>query len=298
MQELVSAIITTHNRKNLLLGAVNSVLNQTYQNIECIVIDDASTDGTERFLMKWINDEKIKYVYIRPEESKGGNYARNIGILSAKGKYLAFLDDDDEWYKTKIEKQVEAMEKNENTGFVFCGVEREFNLDVKKRKKDDIGNLKYKDGDLSREVLIHIISMTSTIMVRRNIIMDCGLFDEKLKFWQEYELCIRILQVTNAVCVRENLVLYRVISSDSNRLSNKIQGWEKAVEYIIDKHKKLFDKLSEDENNLRLVYIYIDGFNRARQAKNKKYMVKYAWRAFRNPKVRKMVIRKYLHRSR
>jgi len=298
MQELVSAIITTHNRKKLLLGAVNSVLNQTYQNIECIVIDDASMDGTEKFLMKKIYDEKIKYVYIRPEESKGGNHARNIGILNAKGKYLAFLDDDDEWYNTKIEKQVEAMEKNGNIGFVFCGVEREFNLDAKKRKKDDIGNLKYKDGDLSKEVLIHIISMTSTIMVRRNIIMECGLFDEELKFWQEYELSIRMLQVTNAVCVRENLVLYRVISGDVNRLSNKIQGWEKAVEYITVKHKKLFDKLSEDENNLRLVYIYIDGFNRARQAKNKKYMLKYAWRAFSNSKVRKIVIGKYLHRSR
>ena len=101
-QRLVSAIITTHNRKDLLKRAIDSVFAQTYPNIELIVVDDASNDGTSEMC----DDNRINYIFIPKLESHGGNYARNLGIKASKGEYCAFLDDDDYWLPTKIEKQV------------------------------------------------------------------------------------------------------------------------------------------------------------------------------------------------
>lgn len=95
--KLVSAIITTHNRLSLLKRAVESALSQTYKNIEVIVVDDASTDGTPEYC----NELPLRYIYIPKEESRGGNHARNLGILAAKGEYVAFLDDDDYWLPRK-----------------------------------------------------------------------------------------------------------------------------------------------------------------------------------------------------
>ena len=93
---LVSVVITTKNRKDLLLRAINSVRNQTYKEIEIIVVDDASTDGTREICE---NMDDLVYVYIPLNESKGGNYARNLGIKTANGEYIAFLDADD-WMDT------------------------------------------------------------------------------------------------------------------------------------------------------------------------------------------------------
>ena len=107
MNKLVSAIITTHNRQDLLLRAVKSVLDQTYHNIELIVVDDASDEKADELLKEF----NLQYIYIPKEDSKGGNHARNIGILSAKGEYIALLDDDDYWLPTKIEKQVALIEE-------------------------------------------------------------------------------------------------------------------------------------------------------------------------------------------
>ena len=113
-KKLVSAIITTHNRRDLLKRAIDSVLVQTYTNIELIVVDDASDDGTSEVC----NDKRIKYIYIPKSESHGGNYARNLGIKTSKGEYCAFLDDDDVWLPRKIELQLEAFSKNpQNIGF-------------------------------------------------------------------------------------------------------------------------------------------------------------------------------------
>ena len=114
--ELVSAVIITHNRKDLVMRAIESVLTQTYTNIECIVVDDASTDGTVELLS---SSEDINYIYIPKSESRGGNHARNVGIAASHGVYVAFLDDDDYWLPTKIEKQLE-QKKKKKCGVVYC----------------------------------------------------------------------------------------------------------------------------------------------------------------------------------
>lgn len=102
----VSVIIPTHNRQRLVSRAVRSVLNQTYEDLECIVVDDASSDGTPQ-VIQTIEDERL--VYLRHDRNRGASGARNTGIRAAKSSLIAFLDDDDEWLPEKLVKQVPLL---------------------------------------------------------------------------------------------------------------------------------------------------------------------------------------------
>lgn len=261
----ISAIITTKNRRDLLQKAVESVLNQTYQDLECIVVDDASTDETRAYL-KGIKDTRIKPVFITPEESKGGNYARNRGIQASNGEFLAFLDDDDEWFPTKLEKQLALFEDPE-VGLVFCGhidVYDYRNMMVKVTPADD------QQGDLSQFVFKFIFCTTSMMMVRKSLMLQIGCFDENIRFWQEYDVCIRLCQITKVAFVKEPLMLLRHNISDKHRLTNKFDGWVQAVRYQNHKYKDLIADLPEQYKWDRKLMIYIDAAKRCENAGDRK----------------------------
>ena len=256
---LVTAVVTTHNRRELVKKAIHSVLRQTYPDMELIVVDDASEDGTREELSEYAEREGFLYIYIRPEESKGGNYARNLGIRHSHGKYIAFLDDDDEWLDTKIERQVGFLENHPDYGVVSCL--RIFEYDMERIEyQEDVNIL---EGDIHHLIFTEIPSVTSTILIRKECLEQCGYFDENLKFWQEYELSIRYAQITKVGCVHEHLCLYRVIRSDRNRLTNKLDGWVDTVRYIDDKHKELIDKLPRDHYRKKQLYVAGEGIQRA-----------------------------------
>lgn len=243
---LVSVVITTKNRKDLLLRAIDSVRNQTYKEIEIIVVDDASTDGTKEICE---NMDDLVYVYIPLNESKGGNYARNLGIKTANGEYIAFLDDDDYWEVSKIQKQSLLLEDS-SVGVVYCGMRREIiNKDDSITYSDKCCDLFY-EGDVSKKILTRIFTTTSAIMVRKDLLMQVGLFDENLRFWQEYELSIRLAQITNFKILNECLLIYRINKKDKQRLTNKLLKWFESVKYIYRKHKSLYKKLSLKEHFL------------------------------------------------
>lgn len=280
---LVSVIITTHNRKEMLVKAIESVLGQTYKKLECIVVDDASTDGTREHITEYINNKRILYYYISENESRGGNYARNVGLENASGDVVAFLDDDDEWLSTKIEKQLFKL--SEENQFVYCGRIFGTGIEFYKLYEEDIKNCKYKEGDLSKEVLVHVIGVTSTIMVKHQLIDKVGKFDENLKAWQEYDLCIRLLQNTKAAIVRENLVLYRMQIDDKSRNTNNIDKWIESTQLIEKKYKELFKQLGLMDCLRRKLYKCIDGYNRAKNANNVFLKRKYWFSIVLNPAV-------------
>ncbi|MGC8603005.1 MAG: glycosyltransferase family 2 protein, partial [Desulfomonilaceae bacterium] len=115
---LVSVIIPTYNRAHLIERAVNSVLEQTYDKLEIIVVDDGSTDNTGNVLSQ-LQDGDSRVRYIRHETNKGSQSARNTGIRNARGDYVAFLDSDDEWLPYKLEKQIPLFQNTErNIGVV------------------------------------------------------------------------------------------------------------------------------------------------------------------------------------
>jgi len=117
----VTVIIPTYNRAHLIQRSVNSVLNQSYKNLELLVIDDASTDSTEQRISE-IRDERLKY--IRNKVNLGPSRSRNRGIEFSTGEIIAFQDSDDEWYRDKLEKQVDMLLKSpEDVAAVYCGME-------------------------------------------------------------------------------------------------------------------------------------------------------------------------------
>ena len=239
--KLVSAIITTHDRQDLMVRAVKSVLSQTYKNLELIVVDDASDERADELLKEF----NLKYIYIPKEESKGGNHARNTGILAAKGEYIAFLDDDDYWLPMKIEEQMAVIEEKQ-CKLVYCPCSKEI------VNRDNISYFHqspqpYKSGDMSKKILYNICTTTSCILVKKDALIEIGLFDENLNFWQEYELTIRLAQKGPFYYAWKDLVVYRVDTSDKNRLTNKFYEWKRSVRYIYTKHRFLYQKLSFKE---------------------------------------------------
>ena len=260
MGTLVSAVITTRNRIALLKRAVDSVVNQSYPYIELIVVDDASTDGTREYC----ETQSFNYIRIPKEDSHGGNYARNLGVKAAHGEYVAFLDDDDYWLPSKIEKQISSIEAS-NCEVVHCYRNLEYMEDTGESyiRYCPLNNL--HQGDLSKRILWQISILTSATMIKRKAIIDAGMFDENIRFWQEYELSIRLAQRSPFLMVPEALLVYRIDRHDSNRLTNKYSGWIDSVRYIYRKHRQLYSNLSIF-NKLRVrVLFWKESAGRARQ---------------------------------
>ncbi len=186
---LVSIVIPTYNRENLILRAINSVDEQTFQNFEIIVVDDASTDSTEQVIAD-LNHSKIKYVKL--EENVGQCAARNVAINMAEGEYIGLLDSDDIWLPEKLEKQIEIFKNSDDKlGAVYCG---NYEIDEVKNTKTLIDLPKYR-GDIYRILLGGFCpSTTSKFLLKKKALLDVGSFDEYLPTFVDFDLWLRIAQ--------------------------------------------------------------------------------------------------------
>ena len=121
-KKLITVIITTYNRSRDIERAINSVLNQTYKKIELIVVDDNANNPEEREKTEQIVKKYENVKLIKNEKNLGGALSRNVGIKNAKGEFIAFLDDDDVYEETKIEKQYKCYleHEKENVGLIYC----------------------------------------------------------------------------------------------------------------------------------------------------------------------------------
>ena len=198
-QPLVSVIIPTYSRPDNIVRAINSVLAQTYKNIEIIVVDD-NGEGTphqietEKVLREYIDNDKI--TYIKHEVNKNGSAARNTGFRLSCGEYINFLDDDDVFAPTKIEKQVARLEKDEKFDACYCN-----SLIQGRHRKIITHNL--KEGDLTLEVLTGKNNFnTSTILFKRKALFNIGGWDESFRRHQDWELMIRFFR-KHKICIAE-----------------------------------------------------------------------------------------------
>lgn len=267
-----SVIITTKNRRKLLENAIQSVLSQTVNDVECIVVDDASEDGTQEF---YENDTRIVYVRIDAVDSRGGNYARNQGIARATGEFVSFLDDDDVWTPDKLQKQFALYEKHPGS-VIFCG--RTF----KKTSGENVQSLtvippKKFSGDLSRLIRTTYVTSTSCLFFPRYLLEQVGNFDERLTFWQEYELCIRLAQVAEFYFVAEPLVVCLDDVGGSPRVSNRVLNWKENTTYIRNKHKDLYRDLTFMENWAYHATLMKDAFRRHQRAGKKLQTLYYGF---------------------
>lgn len=240
MTELISVVITTHNRCDLLKKTIDSVLSQTYKNIEVVVVDDASDDDTRNLCSEY--GDTLSYIFIPENESKGGNHARNVGIERSKGDYVAFCDDDDIWLPEKLEKQYNLIVSS-SVDLVYCGMFIHTITDDGETMETKILDPRNK-GMIPQRILYEIPCTTSTILLKRRVLDDVGLFDEHLKYWQEYDLMIRICQIYEIDYVDECLVVYLNNKKDKKRLTNNYFKWLDNLVFFMEKHKELYDKLN------------------------------------------------------
>lgn len=187
--ELVSIIIPTYNRKYIIKDAIDSCLSQSYKNIEVIICDDHSTDGTKEYIEGWIKEDKRIRYCMTPVGKKGANAARNTAIKIAKGSYITFLDTDDYLTQDSILFRVQLFE-NKNIGMVYgnaiCETRNKrikwIYTDIKKEK---LNQKKYLMQELS-------LCQQNTIMVRSTVFQKIGLLDEKQKGWTDDGLVVAV----------------------------------------------------------------------------------------------------------
>lgn len=174
---------------------------------------------------KYANDSRIVYVRIDGKDSRGGNYARNQGLMKASGNVVAFLDDDDEWMPQKLEKQLELLDKHPGS-VIFCGRLFKKVFDGKSNIQTVIPPQEFS-GDLSRLIRnTTYVTSTSCLLFPKSLLERVGYYDEKLTFWQEYELCIRLAQVAEFYFIPEALAVCLDRADIVTRVSNKVLNWE------------------------------------------------------------------------
>ncbi len=255
MGPLVSVIVPTYNRANTIIRAIESVLKQTYENIEIIIVDDASGDNTAE-MVKSVVDSRIKI--IRHETNKGGGAARNTGINEARGKYVSFLDSDDIWIPEKIEKQVDQFERADSrVGVIYTGFYR--------TDKDDVITKQVtpsKKGDLYNRLLEgNIIGTTSVIMVKRECLQQVGGFNVSLSSCQDWDLYIRLSKVCHYDYIPDPLVRF-YCGEGYNKITSNKQWVILGHKYIFDKYNiRLLPRRSKARHYyyLGIIYLYLVG---------------------------------------
>ena len=199
----VSIIIPVYNSCKYIIETLESALNQTYQNVECIVIDDGSTDNIDAVLKPY-----SKYITLIKKQNGGPASARNAGIKIASGKYIAFLDSDDLWRPKKLSKQIDFLEKHPNAGFIHTD-SIGFSRDPKKVDRHFVCNI---EGNVFKNLFWSNYIINSSTVVRQSCINKIGLLDENphLVGSEDYDYWLRLSLKNKLAVIHEPLTLYRL----------------------------------------------------------------------------------------
>lgn len=237
---LVSVVLPSYNRLRTLPRAIASVLAQTVRDLELIIVDDGSTDGTREYL-RGLEDPRLKVIEL--SQNKGAAGARNVGVGEAVGEYIAFQDSDDEWLVTFLEKQIARLETvPEEFGVSYCGKAiygRDENRRFGKRRIAYMPDLKRTivEGDIYLEVLKNALVSTQTFVARLALIKQVGGFNEGLRIGIDWELSTRLAQITKYTYIDEPLVM-TFISDDS--LTLNVGKSIKTIETILENNREAF----------------------------------------------------------
>ena len=224
---LVSVIIPTYNREAVLPRAIRSVLSQDYTNIEVIVVDDCSTDGTQT-VMSEIKDPRVRL--IKHELNKGAGAARNTGIKAAKGEVIAFQDSDDEWLDGKLSRQIEVLKHADSdcvcvySAFINYGRDTHGILGVRRVScvpSVEIEEEKLK-GDLQNIIWSRSLISTQTMVCWKKDLEQVGGFDERLPNLIDWDIVIRLSEIGNLEFVNSPLVNTYTQTDSISSISRKL----------------------------------------------------------------------------
>jgi glycosyltransferase involved in cell wall biosynthesis len=230
---LVSVIIPTYNRAELITDALHSVESQTYDNWECIIVDDGSSDNTGEVVKEFIDRDK-RFKLLFNKRKKGAQGARNTGLSAAMGKYISFFDSDDLMLPEKFSKQIRYLENNPLCDVCTC---YSYLLDD---KNEIWGTYKWNTaGNILKDLLSGSIYVDfNSPVIRKTVIDKIGFLDEDCPSYQEWDTHIRLAGYAKYGTVPEFLVSYCMRST--GRISTDLRRELHGLTYIYAKHKKLW----------------------------------------------------------
>lgn len=208
----VSVVVPTYNRPERLIRSIESIRSQTVDDVEIVVVDDHSEVPVAEMIEEADLDDPWLSVY-RHDSNQNAAAARNTGISNARGEWVAFLDDDDEWQPTKLDRQLDAVQ-GADAGAVYTGVEQCRDGATIATKRPDI------EGEILPALLRrNFIGTTSTLLARRELLESIGGFDPELPSWQDWDLYLRLADQTGFRVVPAALTIQH--SHDSNQMSDE-----------------------------------------------------------------------------
>lgn len=210
-EPLISVIIPTYNRKEMVLRAIASVLGQTYKNLELYVVDDGSSDGTGEAVAHFRNDLRFHY---RFQENRGQSAARNLAISLASGELIAFLDSDNYWEKDKLQRQILFRAENDCNDILYSDC---MYIDGKGNRVAGSTVKRYSGWILDKLVLSNFIT-NNTVLVPRYCFEELGSFDESLRIAEDYDLWLRFATRYTFLYHPEQVTFY---CCDGDRLSTQ-----------------------------------------------------------------------------
>lgn len=194
-----SVIIPTYNRKTLLKTALESVLDQTFDDFEVVIIDDGSTDNTNKMIERY-EDKRIKYIH---QDNHGVAHARNRGIENSEGKFIAFLDSDDKWVRQKLQRACDYINE--------CPAISIFHTEEVWYKGGKLLNQKKKHMKPSGHVYKYALPLCcisiSTAVINKKVFNDVGLFDESLPACEDYDFWLRATHKYEVKLIKEYLTI-------------------------------------------------------------------------------------------
>jgi glycosyltransferase involved in cell wall biosynthesis len=227
----ISVIIPSYNRGHLILQALKSVSDQTYTNLEIIVVDDGSNDNTTHVVSKY-NDPRV--VYIKHDNNMGLPSARNTGIKASSGNIIAFLDTDDLWLEHKLEEHINIFDSKRDTYVVYSGSYRYQN-----RKKTYIPSkfIHPKQGDLLKRLLAGNFVPAISVCIKRECFDKVGLFDPTLLSFEDWDMWIRLAKEYKFHYIPSPLNL---IYFTEDSLTAQVTNFLSAEKTLLKKHYDVF----------------------------------------------------------
>jgi glycosyltransferase involved in cell wall biosynthesis len=230
----VSVIVPTHNRAATVARAVRSVLSQSYQELEVIVVDDGSTDETPEVVASFA-DPRLRYIVHATK--RGGGAARNTGIDVASGEYIAFLDADDEWLPDKLEDQIAAIQRvDPSVAAIYTG----FAVVDAAGRVAAVRLPRHRGSILSELWCANVVRTVSTVVVRRTALQRVGGFDPTLPSCQDWDLWLRLAKVHQFDFLPRVLVHYNAASA--GRITTDTRA-------VVDGHVRIAEKYLQEAHD-------------------------------------------------
>jgi glycosyltransferase involved in cell wall biosynthesis len=234
---IVSVVIPSFNRGHCIKACIESVLTQSFQDFEVIVVDDASKDDTREQVAS-VADARVRY--IAHETNQGGAAARNTGIRASHAEFIAFLDSDDRWVADKLQKQLTLLRaKGSGYGFVYSW------FIARDLAGQEVERCEHSIDGLAVPCLIarNYIGTFSSVVARRSALDAVDGLDEGMRSCQDWDLFLRLNAVTGVCCVEEHLVVYLQNRSDRDRISANPTA-------IVLGHRRMLQKIERNFPNL------------------------------------------------